>query len=468
MGRGCRVFISYSHDSPGHAAAVLALADRLRSHGIEAWIDQYVDAPPEGWPRWMQGQFDRARYLLAVCTPTWRRRFEGREMPGRGSGATWEGLLATQELYGDHGRSERLVPVLLEGGDLEAVPPVLRHLQCYRLPGQYEELFRRLSDQPRGVPPPVGELADPASLGPAEPLKARSTGAPPLPKARGHSPYVVGPPIERDEDFYGRGRQRDDLLDFVGRRQSVQILGERRMGKTSLLRWLERHLPLEWPSARVDAQGLDGRSPEAFVRRVGELLGRPSEGHPESVLASWTPLVLLVDEADVLTRPGHGFGDGFLDTCRALGQRGELVWVSAARRDVHGAFLGTGLASAFLNDARKVWVGALEEDAAAELGRELGAETRAAVGGWAYGLQWLGDAVWRGAKEGEAVDTLAVEAQAIFRAWWLGLGERERGVLRGGGSGRRVRAGLRSRGVVDGEGAAWGLWGEFVAEQGGG
>ena len=48
------VFISYSHDSPEHQRRVLDLSDRLRSDGIDAWIDQYTPWPEEGWPRRME------------------------------------------------------------------------------------------------------------------------------------------------------------------------------------------------------------------------------------------------------------------------------------------------------------------------------------------------------------------------------------------------------------------------------
>jgi SEFIR domain len=41
-----RVFISYSHDSPDHQNRVLELVNRLRSDGIDAIIDQYVQSPP--------------------------------------------------------------------------------------------------------------------------------------------------------------------------------------------------------------------------------------------------------------------------------------------------------------------------------------------------------------------------------------------------------------------------------------
>ena len=39
---------SYSHDSAEHKQRVLALADRLRANGVDARLDQYMMAPPEG------------------------------------------------------------------------------------------------------------------------------------------------------------------------------------------------------------------------------------------------------------------------------------------------------------------------------------------------------------------------------------------------------------------------------------
>jgi hypothetical protein len=48
-----KVFVSYSHDSVEHAQRVLALANQLRTDGVEGWIDQYVQDPEEGWISWM-------------------------------------------------------------------------------------------------------------------------------------------------------------------------------------------------------------------------------------------------------------------------------------------------------------------------------------------------------------------------------------------------------------------------------
>jgi SEFIR domain len=41
-----KVFISYSHDSGSHEERVLALAERVRSHGVDAQLDQYVAGTP--------------------------------------------------------------------------------------------------------------------------------------------------------------------------------------------------------------------------------------------------------------------------------------------------------------------------------------------------------------------------------------------------------------------------------------
>ncbi len=49
-----QVFNSYSHDSAEHIKQVLELSNKIRSDGIDCNLDQYVNSPPEGWPRWME------------------------------------------------------------------------------------------------------------------------------------------------------------------------------------------------------------------------------------------------------------------------------------------------------------------------------------------------------------------------------------------------------------------------------
>ena len=62
------VFISYAHDTPENAQKVLELSNRLRSEGVDCVLDQYEEAPPEGWPRWMDKKIRDAKFVLMICT----------------------------------------------------------------------------------------------------------------------------------------------------------------------------------------------------------------------------------------------------------------------------------------------------------------------------------------------------------------------------------------------------------------
>ncbi len=295
-----------------------------------------------------------------------------------------------------------------------------------------------------GRPAIPADTPEPAPVHPGLPSHI-STIQPPV------SPFVVGPVIDQDVDFFGRHSQRDLLYDALFRGQSAQILGERRMGKTSLLRWVQRHAR-DWqphPVAYINAQGLGGRSPSQLVRAAAHALGRDAEvrevldrhaAEPdpraaERALASLVPALLLVDEASALIEPGHGFDSGFLDVLRDLGQQKQLVWISTSHRNLHSLFESTGLTSTFLNDSRDVWVGQLEPDAAQDLlargldqataGRVIGE-----VGAFPYGLQWLADALWRGREFEQACDAFARALEPLFQRWLQGREPEERELLR--------------------------------------
>lgn len=153
-----RVFVSYTHDSAAHMERVLALAQELRRQGVQSELDQFLDSPPEGWPRWMSREIGEADFVLLVCTDRYRRRFEGSEVPGCGLGARWEGFLTTQDLYDAGARNERFVPLLFDGDDEIHIPRELRAATYYRVPSQFESLYRRLTGQSAIVPAPVGPV----------------------------------------------------------------------------------------------------------------------------------------------------------------------------------------------------------------------------------------------------------------------------------------------------------------------
>jgi hypothetical protein len=163
-----RVMISYTHDSPAHIAEALALADRLRSQGVDCVIDRYEESPAQGWPRWMLDQIDDAEWVLVVCTETYNKRVRGHEVPGKGLGASWEGAVIMQEIYEEQGKTTKFVPVVFDPQDAAHRPTFLRSLTYYALRDAegYERLYRRLTNQPKIVKPELGPLQ---AMPPAEP-----------------------------------------------------------------------------------------------------------------------------------------------------------------------------------------------------------------------------------------------------------------------------------------------------------
>jgi SEFIR domain len=154
-----RVFISYSHGSPEHNQAVLDLASQLRSDGIDAFVDRYIEAPVEGWPRWMNNQLEEAEFVLCFCSLEYRTSFEGKNIDGIGLGVNAEGFFIMQDLYDNSERNEKYIPVVLKTHQYEkVVPGALRSFKRYFFPDEYEDLYRRITNQPRHVAPGLGEL----------------------------------------------------------------------------------------------------------------------------------------------------------------------------------------------------------------------------------------------------------------------------------------------------------------------
>lgn len=160
--RKIAVFISYSHDSDEHDERVLRLSERLRADGIATILDRYVEkgSPPEGWPRWMMNGLNAATHVLCVCTESYRRRFLGQEVPGKGKGADWEGALVSQALYDARSHTNKFIPVLFARSDEAHIPEPLRPQTHYVLDSEasYQALYDALLDQAGVEPGSVGKL----------------------------------------------------------------------------------------------------------------------------------------------------------------------------------------------------------------------------------------------------------------------------------------------------------------------
>ena len=270
-----RVFLSYSHDSREHKDRVLDLSDRLRADGIDCHLDEYEESPPEGWPRWMVNQIKSAAFVLVVCTQDYERRFSGMEDTGRGLGVKWEGAIITQELYNAEARNTIFIPVLFSPNDSAYIPIVLQGATRYEpnTDEGYNALYRRLTGQPHAQKPELGkirpmpprerkqsprdlvlstshstrensfaesEMATPQE-GPARILKKfreeqTATAAIHI------NPYDFVADIKDRHLFAGRQSEIAVVRDELARLASVNsaspiiaLVGERRVGKTSLL-----------------------------------------------------------------------------------------------------------------------------------------------------------------------------------------------------------------------------------------
>jgi SEFIR domain-containing protein len=155
-----KVFISYSHDTVEHQERVLGLADRLRADGIDAEIDQYNASPPEGWPLWCERQIEAADFVLMVCTETYHRRVKGDEERGKGLGVVWEAGIMRQILYDAGAVGDKFVPVLFSDGSPEQIPRPIRGSSWHVVDREdgYEDLYRRLTGQPRMLRPALGTI----------------------------------------------------------------------------------------------------------------------------------------------------------------------------------------------------------------------------------------------------------------------------------------------------------------------
>ena len=151
--------ISYAHETDEHNQQVLDLSKRLISEGVDCTMDKYEVSPREGWPIWMQKTIDNSDFIIAVCTDTYKRRFEGNDPRGTGKGARWEGRLIQQILY-EEGVNVRVIPIVFDKADIVYIPSVLKSATHYDMSTKsgYRDLHRALTKQPRVEKPPLGSI----------------------------------------------------------------------------------------------------------------------------------------------------------------------------------------------------------------------------------------------------------------------------------------------------------------------
>lgn len=161
--RADSVFISYSHNSISHADKVLALSNALRVLGVDTELDRYHTRPLQGWPHWCEEQLrpENSRFVLVICTPTYRDRVENKVNADEGRGVYWEGSIIYHYLYVSKSNT-RFIPVLLGEESEESIPFPLRGHARYQIrrfeldDAQFGDLYRELTGQPAVIKPALG------------------------------------------------------------------------------------------------------------------------------------------------------------------------------------------------------------------------------------------------------------------------------------------------------------------------
>ena len=153
-----KVFISYSQDSYTFADKVLEFSNKLRHEGIDAIIDQYEEAPPEGWPRWMEINIENADYIIIIASKGYKQKVLGQTVSGKG--VKWESQIIYQQLYNSGTINEKFIPVVFDESDLEYIPTPLQGSTYYNISNQkqYDKLYWRLRGIKSNEKPPLGKL----------------------------------------------------------------------------------------------------------------------------------------------------------------------------------------------------------------------------------------------------------------------------------------------------------------------
>lgn len=153
-----KVFISYSHDSKDFQDRILAFSNQLRKEGIDANIDQYIDSPPEGWPKWMERNIQEADFVLVVCTKNYKLKTMG-ELSG--NGINWETSIVYQHLYNNSSINNKFIPIITANDSFDDILTPLQGSTYYNIDDQneYDSLYWRL----RGInkqKPELGKLRE--------------------------------------------------------------------------------------------------------------------------------------------------------------------------------------------------------------------------------------------------------------------------------------------------------------------
>jgi small GTP-binding protein len=149
-------FISYAWGKPEHERWVERLATDLLKADVKVILDRWENARiGSSVPRFVD-RVGQAGYVIVIGTPLYRQKYDNKEPMG-GFVVAAEGDLIGKRMIGSEKEKQTVLPLLLEGDETSALPPLLhgRVYGDFRAPDAYLvtvlELILSLYDIPHAV-----------------------------------------------------------------------------------------------------------------------------------------------------------------------------------------------------------------------------------------------------------------------------------------------------------------------------
>jgi hypothetical protein len=211
---GPRVFISYARESPEHIEQVRALGTLLRTRfAIDAHMDSWYEDTRRDWSQWATRQVDDAAYVLAIASPAFRARADGRTPVDEGRGVRFEGALLRSRLTHDQDEwTRRILPVVLPGYSVDDIPRFLMPYSGshYIVPEITAEgvtdLVRALTGQARHPMPELGGSPTLPAASTATPARSDARGRPVVQRVNMIDNSDIGTIVMGDSYHFGEGR----------------------------------------------------------------------------------------------------------------------------------------------------------------------------------------------------------------------------------------------------------------------
>jgi len=349
------IFISYSSQDKATASAV---REALENAALECWIASRDITPGRKYAEAILDGIDQCKVFVLVL-----------------SASSNTSPQVEMEVNRAASKNKIILSIRLDQGTLsKSLEYYLssRHWLEASNPPSEEDFIALISAVQRLLSPVVKE----PELPPMNKGKQLPAAKPPAPKRQKLAspdsvsvplnPFTFGNPINEPERFFGRKAEIRQIINRLlsSAHESTSIVGERRIGKTSLLNYLSNPKvslnlgldPDRFCLVYVDFQGLTDITPQRFWQRVlgkmarsvcekrlqsacQELSQRSDfdlfdlEDLFESITNKNLTTVLLMDEFEYVTQNPHFKGD-FFGGLRSLAIHHGVALVPATRREL--------------------------------------------------------------------------------------------------------------------------------------